>query len=176
MLQKASVKYRTSSSVATREFFKCLDTNSRSVERAWLTGVSRNVEKFRAKVAVANGEDLDSSADPLYPLTVRHICKALGFAEARLFPEAMARKVAILAGMLSVGRAGELSELVTGLMEWDADMQCVVGKNFQKKVSSFKPILFMVGRSPEQDFFTAFGDFLATALRTPPTGPEKKNY
>ena len=82
-LNMASV---TASTVQTDEatrhktalFFTCLDKMRSSTSHAiWYRRLKDKIVRWGFQHSMDTGEDLDKSDEPLYPVDVRHICRAL---------------------------------------------------------------------------------------------------
>lgn len=110
---------------------------------------------------------MDHSSTPLYPEQVGHISRMFCAVSESLQAEAMARRAAVVSCLATAGRPSEVAALEIKRLEYDPTLNCIFGENFQQKTSTFKPVMFVVGRQPERCWFLAIGDYLAVGPRSP---------
>ena len=108
VINRVRNKWPSPAEALTEIFLKCLDPSSSSAQSRWLHKLKKKVDGICFDRSLEEGEELDHSAPPLYPLHVREMSAIL---EKSDHNEAAMRKYALVCANQSCGRSGELSQL-----------------------------------------------------------------
>jgi len=164
VLNLARAKFAATGSDATKLFFTCLDSQSRTPHASWLRGLKINIRRrcfIRSRDA---GEDTDQSATPIYFHHLEQITTALA---TKATPEAIKRRFMICGLWTSGGRSGEPAWVCFERMRYDPEFSSVVAILPQSKTAKMKLIAFVAGKRPTTCIFTAFAEYAAMVDRPP---------
>ena len=101
--------------VECQAFFRDLKESS-SEGGAWFAGIKKQMERLITQRKIVQGDSLDESANELFLVHVKSICKVFALADTA---EAAARKLAVKTIWRAAGRAGEPGALNYNGLKWN---------------------------------------------------------
>lgn len=158
LINLAKTKYGATASDPAKIFFQCLDASSHSEQTKWLSRVKSNIVREYVARMSAEGESIDQSESPLYPVDVSKINRGYALIGGR---EEAKRKLAIIVLHMAVGRAGETGAMSYNLLEFDNNFECAVVRGTQIKTSKPKMIVMLTAKDRHLDFYLNWGDYMA---------------
>ena len=163
LINMAKAKF-TPGNDTTTLFFTCLDKDAKTDSAIWLKGIKTSMRRKCVQRDKNLGFSMDNSAEPLYGTAhIIPMMRAYGRAGNTVPTEAARRKLAIICGWQSAGRAGECAWITLDSMVWDPYFGQLFAEELQQKTSKMKLVGFAAGATRHQCFFLHFGDYLASA-------------
>jgi len=158
VINAAHDMFRTAGA-ATQLFFTCLSSSSHTHASNWLRKLKLNMQRISfERDKTAGTPMMDDAAEGIYLEDVKRLVNCYARNGS---PEAVARKMVILAAHLSAGRSGECRWVTLDSLHWDVHFQCLVAEIPQSKVAKVKLAAFGAGIERDCCFLTCLGDYLA---------------